>query len=872
MRSQWILCLIFCVASSTGCRKAAAPIEEREGLFPEPQPIEKREAAAFTLQVEPPAVTLHPGYKERIKITVQRNGYQGAIDLDVRNLPGTVRAAASKVPAGHTNIEIELTASSRATPEVKSNVHVVGNGVKESTISGNFTVMVRDLPFTLHVEPAQVDVPQGGTGYLKVAVKRKDYPGPISIELSPLPANVRATTTTIPAGQAAASVPITAAGNAAERVSKNLKAQGIPLSQGVARVNSEPFGINVLGPPFSLTIDPEVRVPYEGGKFPVKVTATRRDYRGPIVIQLQGLPGGIQAAASKVATGDDKVQVELTAPPGLPAASGVVQALGVAEWATNRQAASPGCKILVEGPPLLLTKISPARIGLVQGSSATCKLDIQRRSYDGPVQVELRNLPPEVVAKSITIPKGQNSASIELTASDKAPLGGRDGIQIVGLAVDRNRLTIPLGGLSSLVEEPFSLIAQPGSIQLKEGAKATLKVKAVRRTYKGSINLAVKNLPAQVTADKATLAEGKDETEIEVAASPTAPSGGRADVHVAGSADTGRQTVTGNIVVAVVGKLFDLAVKPEVVGLAFGEKATIKVVAARKNYKGPIVIAVKNLPNQVAAAAATIPADKNEIDVELAAGIRADAEKKADVVAVGTAVAAGNALVLSNPFQVDLRPGLVELDVEPKILKVSHGTGAKLKVLATRKGYHGPIALEIRNLPKGFKAGRATIPEKMNQTEIEVLSDFTVHEGDTVDVYVHGLASLVDRSVKSPRFIARVTSIGEPPQLEVSVAPTTIQLHRGGSAKLKVNIVRGRKYDGPVHVDLRNLPVGIEASKGLIPKGQTSVDITVTARAGAELGSRDDICAVASPRASLIDTAGKGNFASGHLKVNIVKK
>lgn len=864
--------LVLSLLVSAGCRQAQ-PQELREPIDTERTRLteDQREAASFSLRVEPAAVTLHPGHTARIRVIAQRSGYLGAIAIEVRNLPNLVQASNVKIPPGQNSVDVELSASARAAPEAKSDVHIAGAGNKDSTVSPNFAVMVRDLPFTLHVEPDRLEVPQGGMAALKVIVNRKDYPGAINIEVGPLPANVRATPTVIPPGKNEAHVPVAAAGNAVEGVTKkSITARGIPISQDVVKMTSAPFALNVLGPPFTLTADAEIKIPYEGGRLPLKIATPRRDYKGPIALQFRGLPAGVTVAQPKVPSGAPSAELELIAQAGLPHSLNSVQAFGIAEWAANRHVISPAFKVLVEGPPIV-ARVEPALVSLVQGSTGRCKLDIVRKGYQGPVEVELRNLPPEVTVKSVLIPKGQTSATLEFTAGDKAALGDRGGIAIVGVAVERKKLAVPLAGLGTRIQEPFSLVLQPASIQLKEGDKAKLKVKAVRRTYQGPIAMAVKNLPGQVTAGKVTLPEGKVDGEIEVAASATAPSGTRTDVQVIGTAVSSRQTLSNTVVVAVAGKLFDLAVRPDVVPISFGDRALVRIVAVRKNYKGPITIALKNLPNQVVAAAATIPAGKNEVDVELTAGIRADADKKSDVLAIGTAVAAGNAQVASPPFQVDLRPGLVELAIEPKILKLSHSSTAKLKVSAIRKGYQGPIALEVRNLPKGFKAPRVTIPEKMADAEIDVQADFSAREGDTVDAHVQGLASLVDRTVKSPRFMVRVGSVGQPPPLEVNVAPAVIPVPRGGSTRIKVTILR-RKHDGPIHVDLRNLPLGVEATKGLIQKGQTTVDITLSARANAELGSRHDICAVASPRNSLIDSGGHGNFASGHLRIDVVKK
>jgi hypothetical protein len=54
--------------------------------------------------------------------------------------------------------------------------------------------------------------------------------------------------------------------------------------------------------------------------------------------------------------------------------------------------------------------------------------------------------------------------------------------------------------------------------------------------YQGPITLEVRNLPANVTATKATIEQDKNEIEIEIAAAPNAPPGDKADVNILGTA------------------------------------------------------------------------------------------------------------------------------------------------------------------------------------------------------------------------------------------------------------------------------------------------------------------------------------------------
>jgi len=75
--------------------------------------------------------------------------------------------------------------------------------------------------------------------------------------------------------------------------------------------------------------------------------------------------------------------------------------------------------------------------------------------------------------------------------------------------------------------------AEPTTLTLKVGQKAKLKVIVTRKgDFKGPVDVEVKNLPANVTAAKATVAADKAEVEIELAAAFAAAAGDKPDVQV----------------------------------------------------------------------------------------------------------------------------------------------------------------------------------------------------------------------------------------------------------------------------------------------------------------------------------------------------
>ena len=98
-----------------------------------------------------------------------------------------------------------------------------------------------------------------------------------------------------------------------------------------------------------------------------------------------------------------------------------------------------------------------------------------------------------------------------------------------------------------VVSLPFELKAEPLPLKLLPGGKAVLKVTATRKGgYAGPITVEVRNLPANVTAAKATIAMGQTAVDVEVTAAANAVAGDKADVNVLGTATGRRQPDRGD--------------------------------------------------------------------------------------------------------------------------------------------------------------------------------------------------------------------------------------------------------------------------------------------------------------------------------------
>jgi hypothetical protein len=101
---------------------------------------------------------------------------------------------------------------------------------------------------------------------------------------------------------------------------------------------------------------------------------------------------------------------------------------------------------------------------------------------------------------------------------------------------------------------PFALTAKPLPVKLLPGGKATLTVTATRQGgYAGPIAVAVRNLPASVTATPGTIATGQTTVDLEITAAANAAAGDKADVNVLGTATApgNRTAATPNFTVSI---------------------------------------------------------------------------------------------------------------------------------------------------------------------------------------------------------------------------------------------------------------------------------------------------------------------------------
>lgn len=212
--------------------------------------------------------------------------------------------------------------------------------------------------------------------------------------------------------------------------------------------------------------------------------------------------------------------------------------------------------VAVTDKPLFTLAVKLPNPDVVRGVAANVTVTATRAAgFAEEIQLAPVSLPPNVTIAVKPIPKGANEVQFPVTAAAAAavgplPLSFRGTAKAGGKDYAFYSSSTPVN-----IVLPVEVKAEPSPLTLKIGQKAKLKVTVMRKgDYKGPVDLEVKNLPANVTAPKVTLAADKTTAEVELTAAANAAAADKPDVQVVGTATgAGNQQATApNVVLKVV--------------------------------------------------------------------------------------------------------------------------------------------------------------------------------------------------------------------------------------------------------------------------------------------------------------------------------
>jgi len=328
---------------------------------------------------------------------------------------------------------------------------------------------------------------------------------------------------------------------------------------------SETYRLTVTpaGPDFSLSLGIDRYGVAQGASTAVSVTAARTGYTGPIDVSVLGPPGiggkAVIQAGQPAAPNVPAVVLALHAEPDVALGAYTITIQGkatiegklVVRYASVRAAVRRSLGNLPYPPPQLFRQVGLAvtqkppfsltakfdRPESIRGAVAVTVSTTRMAGFDEPIAVTVAGLPPNVTPAAATIAKGRKEAKAQLTAAANAPLG-RFPVNFTGKARFQDMdFTVGAPAVSLVLVPPFDLKLTPSRIEIAQGAKARLKVQALRRGgYRGPVGVELRNLPANVTATKAVIDAAHETGELEVTAAAKATVAAKADVRVLGTA------------------------------------------------------------------------------------------------------------------------------------------------------------------------------------------------------------------------------------------------------------------------------------------------------------------------------------------------
>jgi hypothetical protein len=311
-------------------------------------------------------------------------------------------------------------------------------------------------------------------------------------------------------------------------------------------------------PGFTLSASTDtINIP-AGGSASITIAAARRDYGGPIEVEVTGLPKGLQAGPVYLGSGVNSVTATVTAAKDAPAMN--LSSVSVTGRAKINDAAFEATASLVDGlrakwsgvtqvnprfvTPVALAvapaqgialRIEPSEVVFGTSLKTTVKVIADRAAgFDAPIKLatspEKDGMPANVAIELKPIDK--NEIVLTLSANEKAAKGPFS-IAIAGTHEKDKVTTSALApNLTLRLNDAFQLAATPMSTpMLVKGSQLKFKVNVTRNpAYTGEVKLTCEKLPAGVTAGEVVLKPDQSEAELVLSAAADAAAATTLDV------------------------------------------------------------------------------------------------------------------------------------------------------------------------------------------------------------------------------------------------------------------------------------------------------------------------------------------------------
>ncbi|HEY1068180.1 MAG TPA: hypothetical protein VGE52_18800, partial [Pirellulales bacterium] len=289
-----------------------------------------------------------------------------------------------------------------------------------------------------------------------------------------------------------------------------------------------------------------------GGVWRAKVKVKRREYNGPIVLDVEGAGTGLTLAGNVIAEGKNETTISVTLPASLPSGSlaaasivgrAVINGVPTTEFASTTASLQKSFSGLPY-PPAHLTSTFGLGVGpvfadffklSVDGNAVAfprivgaAAFDVKAErlnGFDDAIALAIEGLPAGFTATAVpNIDKGKPTAQLKITGpADAAP--GEHKFKIFGSGTFQAQpKRILLGEVVLRIVAPLQATLA-GPAPLTAGGKQVVKVTIARvGEPKEPVAIAFKNLPAGVKAPEGlTIPADKTELDAELTAAGDAP-------------------------------------------------------------------------------------------------------------------------------------------------------------------------------------------------------------------------------------------------------------------------------------------------------------------------------------------------------------
>jgi hypothetical protein len=298
-----------------------------------------------------------------------------------------------------------------------------------------------------------------------------------------------------------------------------------------------------------------------GGALAIPVQIVRKGYTGPIELSAVGHPG--LTGSAKIPAGKNAALLLVVAKSDLPmgayqfrvvgkamvdgkeivqtasAKAAIVQAMNGLIYPPMHLQSFVAVAVKEKAPFSLAIKMDPPE-GIPGGKANVIITATRDKGFEDKITISAPTGLPATIPAPKAVPaigKGKTESTFPLDLNAKTPLGEYFVIVSAKTKFQGKELGTATSPLLLVLGLPFDLQVEPAMVALKPGEKTKVKVTAVRKGgYKGPIALDVRGLPANVSAGKAVIPDGKNEFEVELVADAKAAPATAAAVSVGGTA------------------------------------------------------------------------------------------------------------------------------------------------------------------------------------------------------------------------------------------------------------------------------------------------------------------------------------------------